>query len=88
MFEKNTHTHAAGSTPFPLNIYNFANFTNSNKSFYTDIVQSIYFEKMQQKNRFFQAGLPEYPVKHVELTSVKGTGVARVPFENARNREE
>ena len=31
-------------TPFPLNIYNFANFTNSN--FYIDICESIYFEKM------------------------------------------
>ena len=29
-----------------LNIYNFANFTNSNKLFYIGILESIYFEKM------------------------------------------
>ena len=27
-------------------LYNFANFTNSNKSLYTDIFESIYFEKI------------------------------------------
>ena len=39
-------TYAASSTPFSLNIYNFANCTNSNKSFYTGILESIYFEKI------------------------------------------
>ena len=35
---------------FPLNIYNFANFTNSNKSFYTDIFQSsILWENVKEK---------------------------------------
>lgn len=29
-----------------LNIRNFANFTNSGKSFYADILESVYFEKM------------------------------------------
>ena len=43
---KNIHTYVASSTPFPLNIHNFANFTNASKSFYTDISESIHFEKM------------------------------------------
>ena len=43
---KNIRTYVASSTPFPLNIYNFANFTNSNKSFYIGILESTYFEKM------------------------------------------
>ena len=30
---KNIHTYVASSTPFSLNVYNFADFTNSNKSF-------------------------------------------------------
>ena len=42
---KNIHTYVASRTPFPSNICNFANFTNSNKSFYIDMSESVYFEK-------------------------------------------
>ena len=36
------------------NIYNFANFTNSNESFYIDIFKSIYFwENVEKKIDFF-----------------------------------
>ena len=37
-------TYVASCTP--LNIYNFANFTDSNKSFYIGILESVYFEQM------------------------------------------
>ena len=38
--------HVASRTPSPLNIYNFANFTNSNQSFYVNILENMHFEKM------------------------------------------
>ncbi|KAF3423132.1 hypothetical protein E2986_12331 [Frieseomelitta varia] len=50
---KNIHTYVASSTPFPLNI--FANFTNSNKSFYIDILETLR-----------KSGLPEYPL-HINV---------------------
>ena len=38
--------HVASRTTSPLNIYNLANFTNSNKSFYINNLENMHFEKM------------------------------------------
>lgn len=73
-------TRAANRTLYILDDCDFVNFTNSRKSFSTDIFEGNkqVNNSKETKNKFFEADLTEYPLNRFELTKIKKSKVQLV----------